>query len=104
MATAGLLKVRSYTKDEIDLVMFRTGGRKLLYTANHALHLPSVNVLRARLQITHLLPSLGLPTICELLHNITEVFGKSRIPMTVCGHSLMIDDSVSRYDRTIHQP
>ena len=94
MATAGLLKVRSYTKNEIDLatVMFRTGGRKLLYATNHALNLPSVNVLRSRMQITHLLPSLGLPTICELFHNITKVFGKSRIPMPVCGHSLMIDE------------
>jgi hypothetical protein len=91
---AGLLKVQSYTEDEIDMatVMFRTGGRKLVYTANHGLGFPSVNTICSKAQITHLLPSLGLPTMRELLHNITEVFGRSRIPMPICGHSLMLDE------------
>jgi hypothetical protein len=93
-ASAGLLKVQSYTKNEFDMatIMFRTGGRKLLYAANHGLGLPSVNTIRAKAQITHLLPSLGLPTLHELLHNITEVFGKSHIPMPLCGHSILIDE------------
>lgn len=93
-ATAGLLKVRSYTKDEINMatVLFRTGGRKLVYAANHGLGLPSINTIRSKSQITHLLPSLGLPTVYELFHNITEVLGKSRVPMPACGHSLMIDE------------
>ena len=93
-ATAGLLKVWSYTEDEIDMatVMFCTGEQKLVYAANHSLGLPSVNTICSKAQITHLLPSSGLPTMCELLHNITEVFGKSRIPMPICGHSLMLDE------------
>ncbi|KIM81608.1 hypothetical protein PILCRDRAFT_8649 [Piloderma croceum F 1598] len=72
-ASASLLKVRSYTKQEIDMatVLFRTGGRKLVYAANHGLGLPSVNTIRAKAQVTHLLPSLGLPTPYELWHNIT---------------------------------
>ena len=74
-ATAGLLKVRSYTKDEIDMatVLFRTGGRKLVYAANHGLGLPSINTIRSKYQITHLLPSLGLPTVYELFHNILYI-------------------------------
>jgi hypothetical protein len=34
-ASAGLLKVRSYTQKELDMatVMFRTGGQKLVYAA-----------------------------------------------------------------------
>jgi hypothetical protein len=93
-ATAGLLEVKSFTSQEIDMatIMFRTGGRKLVYAANHGLGLPSINTIRSKSQITHLLPSLGLPTAQELFHNITEVFGKSRVPMPICGHSLMIDE------------
>ena len=72
--------------------MFRTGGRKLVYAANHGLGLPSINTIRSKAQITHLLPSLGLPTPFELFHNITEVFGKSHIPLPLCGHSLLIDE------------
>src|ERR1700691_2984152 len=46
-ASAGLLKVQSYTKDKFNMVtiMFRTGGWKLLYAANHGLGLPSVNTI-----------------------------------------------------------
>jgi hypothetical protein len=93
-ASAGLLKVRSYTQQEIDMVtvMFQTGGWKLVYAANHGLGLPSINTIRSKAQITHLLPSLGLPTPHELWHNITEVCGKSCVPLPLCGHSLLIDE------------
>ena len=93
-ASAGLLKIRSYTQQEFDMatIMFRTGSRKLVYAANHGLGLPSMTRIRSKAQITHLLPSLGLPTLCELYHNITEVFGKSHIPMPLCGHSILIDE------------
>ena len=93
-ASAGLLKVRSYTQQEVNMamVMFRTGGRKLVYAANHGLGLPSINTIRSKGQITHLLPSLGLPMPRELWHNITEVFGRSHIPLPLCGHSILIDE------------
>jgi hypothetical protein len=93
-ASAGLLKVYSYTQSEIDMatVLLRTGGRKLLFAANHGLNLPSIHTVRSRSQITHLLPSLHLPTSLELFHNITEVFGKTRIPSLQCGHSVLIDE------------
>jgi hypothetical protein len=51
--------------------LLQTGGRKLLF-ANHGLNLPSIPTVRSRSQITHLLPSLHLPTSLELFHNITE--------------------------------
>jgi hypothetical protein len=73
-------------------VMFRTGGRKLVYAANHGLSLPSLNTIRAKAQITHLLPSLGLPTFGEISHNISEHFGKSRVELPLCGHSILIDE------------
>lgn len=93
-ASAGLLKVRSYTTAEFDMatILFRTGGRKLVYAANHGLGLPSLNTIRSKAQITHLLPSLGLPTFREVSHNITELFGKSRIDLPRCGHSILIDE------------
>ena len=93
-ASAGLLKVRSYTKQEIDMatVLFRTGGRKLVYAANHGLGLPCVNTIRAKAQVTHLLPSLGLPTPYELWHNITQVFGRSHIALPPCRHRILIDE------------
>jgi len=93
-ASAGLLKVYSYTQSEIEMatILLRTGGRKLLYAANHGLGLPSVDTIRAKSQITHLLPSLHLPTREELFHNIKEVFGKSRPPLPLCGHSVLIDE------------
>lgn len=93
-ASASLLKLRSYTQNEYDMamIMFRTGGRKLVYAANHALGLPSMTAIRTRAHITHLLPSLGLPTCRELFHNITEVFGKTRVTMPLCGHSILIDE------------
>jgi hypothetical protein len=93
-ASAGLLKVQSYTQNELDMatVMFQKGGRKLMYAANHGQGLPSMNTIRSKAQITHLLPSLGLPTICELSHKISEIFGKSRISLPLCGHSLLIDE------------
>jgi hypothetical protein len=34
----------------------------------------------------------GPPTLLELLHNITEVFGKSHVSMPLCGHSILIDE------------
>ena len=93
-ASAGLLKVRSYTAEEFDMatVLFRTGGRKLVYAANHGLGLPSLNTIRSKAQITHLLPSLGLPTLHEVSHNIKELFGKSHIELPLCGHSILIDE------------
>jgi hypothetical protein len=51
-----------------------------------------MNMIRLKAQITHLLPSLGLPTYRELSHNISEIFGKSRIPLPLCGHSILIDE------------
>ena len=43
-ASASLWNLRSYTHNEYDMamIMFRTGGRKLVYAANHALGLPSM--------------------------------------------------------------
>jgi hypothetical protein len=93
-ATAGLLKVKSYTSKQIDIatILFPTGRRKLVYAADHGLGLLSINTIRSKSHITYLLPSLGQPTVGELFHNIPEVFGKTRIPMPICGHSLMIDE------------
>jgi len=93
-ASASFLKVRSYAENDIDMamVMFRTGGHKLVYAANRGLGLPSMTMIRSKAQITHLLPSLELPTFRKLTHNITEIFGKSRIPLPLCGHSILIDE------------
>jgi len=93
-ASVGLLKVRNYTQEEVDMatVMFRTGGPTLVYAANHGLGLPSINTIRSKAYITHLLPSLGLPSPRELWHNITEVFGRSHISLPLRGHSIFIDE------------
>ena len=46
-ASAGLLKVYSYTQSEIEMatILLRTGGRKLLYAANHGFGLPNICVI-----------------------------------------------------------
>ena len=92
-ASAGL-KVQSYTQQEIDMatVMFQTCSWKLVYTANHGLGLPSINTIWCKVQITHLLPSLRLPTSHDLWHNITKVCGKSQGVLPLCEHSLLIDE------------
>ena len=43
---AGLLKVKSFTLQEIGMVtiMFHTGGQKLVYAANHGLGLPMIQL------------------------------------------------------------
>lgn len=93
-ASAGVLNIKSYTDDDFDMatVLLRTGGRKLLYTTNNGLELPSYTALQSRAEVTHLLPSLGAVSNPELQHNISEVFGKSRIALPSCGHSVVIDE------------
>jgi len=59
-----------------------------LYMRNHGLGLPSINTIQAKAQITHLLPSLRLPTPYELWHTLHKFFGRSHIVLPLCGHSI----------------
>lgn len=63
-----------------------------MYAANHGVGLPSVNTIQQRGQVTHLLPSLCLPTARDLFHNISQLFGRSRPQLPRCGHSILIDE------------
>lgn len=96
-ASAGKLKVKSFSDSDVDMatLLFRLGGRKLVYAANKHLGLPSSTTVRSRGEITTLLPSVCGPNLASILHNISEVFGKSHIELEHCGHSVQIDEIAS---------
>ncbi|EMD31048.1 hypothetical protein CERSUDRAFT_60567, partial [Gelatoporia subvermispora B] len=60
---------------DISMLVFRLGGRKLLYALNHHISIPSLRTLRRHMHFTRLMPSLGQPTSQEITFNMTEIFG-----------------------------
>ncbi|EMD37804.1 hypothetical protein CERSUDRAFT_49803 [Gelatoporia subvermispora B] len=68
---------RGYTSHDYDISMlvFRLGGRKLLYALNHHISIPSIRSLRRHMHFTRLMPSLCQPTRHEILFNMAEIFG-----------------------------
>ncbi|KAK6969698.1 hypothetical protein R3P38DRAFT_3497872 [Favolaschia claudopus] len=63
---------------DIALLVFRLGGRKLLYAVNHGLGLPSLRTLRNHMAFTKVMPTVGMISVEDIVHNIREVVLKPR--------------------------
>ncbi|KAK6987916.1 hypothetical protein R3P38DRAFT_3229768 [Favolaschia claudopus] len=62
---------------DIALLVFRLGGRKLLYAVNHGLGLPSLRTLRNHMSFTKVMPTVGMISVEDIIHNIREVVVRS---------------------------
>jgi hypothetical protein len=88
--------------------VLKIGGPRLAFAVSKALHLPSISTVHDRLNLPHLLPSIGFPTRDEILKNIESYFGSHMLQSSShpkSGVSLMIDEVAieprPRYD--VHQ-
>ncbi|KAK6995668.1 hypothetical protein R3P38DRAFT_2567181 [Favolaschia claudopus] len=90
---------------DIALLVFRLGGRKLLYAVNHGLGLPSLRTLRNHMAFTKVMPTVGMISIEDILHNIREVVLKPRdaaaTPPPLRGVNILIDE-VALEERACH--
>ncbi|KAJ7645018.1 hypothetical protein B0H17DRAFT_1186981 [Mycena rosella] len=90
---------------DIALMVYRLGGRKLLYAVNHGLGLPSLRTLRNHMSFTKIMPTVGTISIEDIIHNIREVVLKPRdaafVHQPLRGVSLLIDE-VALEERTCH--
>ncbi|KAJ6459246.1 hypothetical protein C8R45DRAFT_1182751 [Mycena sanguinolenta] len=98
------LNLDSRTLD-IALMVYRLGGRKLLYAVNHGLGLPSLRTLRNHMAFTKIMPTIGTISPEDILHNIREVIFKPRAAaitqLPLRGVSLLIDE-VALDERASH--
>ncbi|KAK6968887.1 hypothetical protein R3P38DRAFT_3508554 [Favolaschia claudopus] len=90
---------------DIALLVFRLGGRKLLYAVNHGLGLPSLRTLRNHMAFTKVMPTVGMISVEDIVHNIREVVLKPRAaaatPPPLRGVNLLIDE-VALEERACH--
>ncbi|KAF7334758.1 hypothetical protein MSAN_02374300 [Mycena sanguinolenta] len=90
---------------DIALMVYRLGGRKLLYAVNHGLGLPSLRSLRNHMAFTKVMPTVGELSPADIIHNIREVVFKPRqaaaVPPPLRGVSLLIDE-ISLEERACH--
>ncbi|KAJ7911780.1 hypothetical protein B0H13DRAFT_2479992 [Mycena leptocephala] len=90
---------------DIALMVYRLGGRKLLYAVNHGLGLPSLRTLRNHMAFTRIMPTVGMISVSDIIHNIREVMLKPReaaaVPQPLRGVSFMIDE-VALEERANH--
>ncbi|KAF8199231.1 hypothetical protein K438DRAFT_1759131 [Mycena galopus ATCC 62051] len=81
----------------IALMVYRLGGRKLLYAVNHELGLPSLRTLRNHMPFTKITPTVGTISVEDIIHNICEVVLKPQdaaaIHQPLRGVSLLIDEA-----------
>ncbi|KAJ7442126.1 hypothetical protein FB451DRAFT_1105911 [Mycena latifolia] len=80
---------------DIALMVYRLGGRKLLYAVNHGLGLPSLRTLRNHMAFTKIMPTVGTISVSDIIHNINEVLLKPRKAAGkegLRGVSLLIDE------------
>ncbi|KAJ7153162.1 hypothetical protein C8R43DRAFT_885956 [Mycena crocata] len=81
---------------DIALMVYRLGGRKLLYAVNQGLGLPSLRTLRNHMAFTKIMPTVGTISFEDILHNIREVVLKPRasaaIQQPLRGCILQIDE------------
>ncbi|KAF7376995.1 hypothetical protein MSAN_00117400 [Mycena sanguinolenta] len=90
---------------DIALMIYRLGGRKLLYAVNHGLGLPSLRTLRNHMAFTKIMPTVGTISVEDIIHNIREVVFKPReaaaTPAPLRGVNFLIDE-VSLEERACH--
>lgn len=71
----GVYQARGYSTDDYDiaLLVLRLGGRKLLYAMSKHIAIPSIRTLRRHSVFTKLAPSLGAPSLDNIIHNINAL-------------------------------
>ncbi|KAK6971541.1 hypothetical protein R3P38DRAFT_3413219 [Favolaschia claudopus] len=74
-AAAGLRHTKGFTAFEKDLgiLIYRLGGRSLLYAMNHALNLPSLRTICNSAKFVKITPTIGPISAYEIRHNIEHV-------------------------------
>lgn len=82
---------------DISTLIYRIGGRPLLYAMNHVLGLPSLRTLQNHLSFIRVMPTVGDITHVEVDHNVQEVLvkpliGSSGDMVPLRGASLLIDE------------
>lgn len=85
-AFRGVYHPRAVTDRALDIstLIYRIGGRPLLYALNHAVGLPSLRMLQSHLSFIRVMPTVGNVTRTEIDHNLREVLVK---PLTSVGMS-----------------
>ncbi|KIJ68414.1 hypothetical protein HYDPIDRAFT_106611, partial [Hydnomerulius pinastri MD-312] len=73
-ALTGLYHAKGFDKKDLDIatIVYRLGGRKLLYALSKHIGIPSIRTLRRSSVFTKIMPSCGAPTIDEVSFNIRE--------------------------------
>ncbi|KAI0054409.1 hypothetical protein BV25DRAFT_1949134 [Artomyces pyxidatus] len=96
-AVDGLYSARGFDLRDYDLatLVYRIGGRTLLFSMSHAYGLPSLRALRNSFSFTHVMPTLGRISPSDIIRNIKEVILKTRESAGIakrCGVSALIDE------------
>jgi hypothetical protein len=95
-AIAGTYHPRGYSGDDLDLatLVYRLGGRQLMYALNHRLGLPSLRTLQAHSIFTSITPTIGSISPDQFDANINTLIitphTNAVIPLR--GHSVMMDE------------
>ncbi|KAG9125244.1 hypothetical protein FRC07_008427 [Ceratobasidium sp. 392] len=94
-AQQGLYHCKSYSKKDVDiaLLVLRLGGPRLLFALSKALDLPSSSTVLRATERSYLRPSIGFPTMAEVLANMKSICAPAQavVPRTR-GFTLMIDE------------
>lgn len=99
-ALEGVYHPRGYGADDLDMatLIFRLGGRQLLFALNQKLSLPSLRTLRAKSTFTSLVPTIGPIRNNQFDQNIQTIILDARAasPSKLPPHgiSFMIDEIV----------
>ncbi|KAL6302386.1 hypothetical protein BKA93DRAFT_737066 [Sparassis latifolia] len=105
-ALEGSYHARSYTDFDFDLatLVYRIGGRSLLYALSHSLGLPSLRALRNSLTFTRITPTVGTITTYQIEDNIKEVVlrTRARANMTSFHGVSVLMDEVALEEMAIH--
>lgn len=94
-ALEGVYRPQGYSADDLDIatLVFRLGGRQLLFALNHKLSLPSLRTLRNKSTFTSLTPTIGPIQNEQLDQNIQAIMVDTRAAsVPLCGVSFMIDE------------
>ncbi|KAJ7888587.1 hypothetical protein B0H14DRAFT_2433366, partial [Mycena olivaceomarginata] len=93
-AFEGLHRTKGFTGLELDLgiLIYRLGGRSLLYAMNHALNLPSLRTICNSAKFIKITPTIGPISADEIRENIRNV---AAVPNTILrGVTIMMDECV----------
>ncbi|KAG2344265.1 hypothetical protein BDR05DRAFT_975625 [Suillus weaverae] len=105
-ALKGVYCPRGYGADDLDIatLVYRLGGRQLLFALNKTLGLPSLHTLQTRSVFTSITPTIGPIVNQNFDDNIRSIVLNTRIGVTSPhGVSLMVDEMAIE-EMAIHYP